>query len=555
MRTLLLSVLVGVSSASPVSAAIIYVNAAQALPPESQNGLTWPTAFKSLTDAITLAQAGDQIWVAKGTYVPNNTLDRTATFILGPFTQMYGGFSVGATSLAERDPVANPTILSGDRGIPGDISDNCTHVVRLFSGTNVLLDGLIIEKGNADLGTAGEKIGAGIQLSSCPSFVLRDCVLRGNKSGNNGGAIHGLNSTLIAQGCVFADNSALSSGGAIRTQATVTTFANCTFVGNSSGSGGAVLVFAASSTTFVNCMLSGNHASAGGGAIQISSTPATIANCTFANNVSTGLSGGAILMFGTASANAISNSVFQGNAAPTNPNITPNALTTVSFCSFDAAPSAGTGNFVADASFVDADGADDVAGTVDDDLHLRSTSPCIDRASGALLPADASDLDGDGNVAEPLPVDIDGDARAIDDAVENGGVGAVNFIDIGADEFDRPTRVVFVNRAARGDKSGTSWKNAHTDFQEGSSTRARRPSRSRSKFGSRRERTCRRTAPIARRPSPRTGRSRSSADSPETRLRAANADPLSAPRSSPARSARRRRGTTPSTWWTSAATT
>ena len=59
-------------------------------------------------------------------------------------------------------------------------------------------------------------------------------------------------------------------------------------------------------------------------------------------------------------------------------------------------------------------GADGVWGTADDDygdLQLLSTSPAINAGDNDLLPRDEFDLDGDGNVYEPLPLDLAGSQR------------------------------------------------------------------------------------------------------------------------------------------------
>jgi hypothetical protein len=55
------------------------------------------------------------------------------------------------------------------------------------------------------------------------------------------------------------------------------------------------------------------------------------------------------------------------------------------------------------------------------------------------LPADTWDLDDDGDTTEPLPIDIDGDPRFIDDpATADTGNGTAPIVDMGAYEFFPP---------------------------------------------------------------------------------------------------------------------
>ncbi len=47
------------------------------------------------------------------------------------------------------------------------------------------------------------------------------------------------------------------------------------------------------------------------------------------------------------------------------------------------------------------------------DYHVQLTSPCVDAGDDSALPADVADLDGDGDSAEVLPIDFDGQPRVL----------------------------------------------------------------------------------------------------------------------------------------------
>ena len=113
-----------------------------------------------------MAQTGDVIWVAQGTYKPDYDVDtgqytggREATFQLVDDVAIYGAFvgdeDPATFDLADRDFEANETILSGD--LLGDDGpdfagndENSYHVVT-GSGTDetAVLDGFIVTGGNA----------------------------------------------------------------------------------------------------------------------------------------------------------------------------------------------------------------------------------------------------------------------------------------------------------------------------------------------------------------------------------------------------------------------
>ena len=108
------------------------------------NGQNWSDAYRNLHDALSVSDSGDEIWVARGTYFPAEDGDRSARFQLPSGVRLYGGFSGNEFFAEERDPQANPTILSGDIGVPGDSTDNSNNLLYLaYPDTGTLIEGLI----------------------------------------------------------------------------------------------------------------------------------------------------------------------------------------------------------------------------------------------------------------------------------------------------------------------------------------------------------------------------------------------------------------------------
>jgi|GEM_PF-3553566 len=174
---------IGPYERGPLTGTRFYVNGAAN---GANDGSSWQDAYTDLQAALAVAAGNScgavEIWVAAGSYTPDSgSSDRNATFLLQDNVGILGGFNGTEVSAAERDPVANPTILSGDLlgnddGTPASITDNSFHVV---TGTGVtataLLDGLIISGGNADNPTSG---GGFLTFGGGPT--LRNCILRDN---------------------------------------------------------------------------------------------------------------------------------------------------------------------------------------------------------------------------------------------------------------------------------------------------------------------------------------------------------------------------------------
>ncbi|MCP4442401.1 MAG: hypothetical protein GY810_26135, partial [Aureispira sp.] len=178
----------------------------------ANNGLSWNDAYTSLKDALDLINLGDTIWVAAGTYKASTGTDRMASFMVPDGVKVYGGFAGGETMLSERNWAANPTILSGDLGAQGDASDNSYNVVRTQDvSKNTILDGLIIEHGNANGTPYPYNRGGGIanngMNSGNSSPTIQNCIFRWNM-GTYGGAISNMSNfngavNSAITGCLF----------------------------------------------------------------------------------------------------------------------------------------------------------------------------------------------------------------------------------------------------------------------------------------------------------------------------------------------------------------
>ncbi|GAB5494924.1 MAG: hypothetical protein Phyf2KO_00040 [Phycisphaerales bacterium] len=120
------------------------------------NGSSWNDAFDSLTDALAVATAADEIWVARGSYVPDTPAGRDATFLIKDGVEVYGGFRGNENNRSERDPDSNITELNG----AGTIYTIVT--IETGAGSGTILDGFTVTKGLADGTSIEQRTGAGI---------------------------------------------------------------------------------------------------------------------------------------------------------------------------------------------------------------------------------------------------------------------------------------------------------------------------------------------------------------------------------------------------------
>ncbi len=153
----------------------------------SGNGGNWDMAFGQLQDALKVAKADDEIWVAAGKYLPTQGNDRKASFHIKDGITLFGGFSGTETNPDQRKPQVNLSILSGDIGKETPL-DNSFTVVRFSNVSSAtVLDGFVIADGEArgGLSVVGDPsdCGGGIFIEgngkSC-SPVIKNCRIVNN---------------------------------------------------------------------------------------------------------------------------------------------------------------------------------------------------------------------------------------------------------------------------------------------------------------------------------------------------------------------------------------
>jgi len=330
-------------------------------------------------------------------------------------------------------------------------------------------------------GLTGWGEGAGVSCyQSRP--VFSKCTFLTNWAGGQGGGVYSVESSPVLMGCTFRDNEAGGQGGGVCLEDSNSVWIDCTFRANWSWDGGAVCILEASDTRMTgcrflgngghglggavydagqsieitNCVFSGNLAVIEGGALAMTWGSGMLANCTFNRNLAEGEKAGQALAITDAVA-TLGNCIFWDHVDTTPPQIAVantaqgNPRLIVSYCDLPGGDAGivrrgsvtvswGKGNLDADPGFQNPAGVDRVPGTADDDLRLRSGSPCIDAGDNAGVPTDVDDLNSDGNRLERVPFDLGGQPRFVDrlDAPDTGAADAPLYpwiVDLGAYEL------------------------------------------------------------------------------------------------------------------------
>ncbi len=466
-----------------------------------------PSQYPTIQAALDAVTAGDTVVLAPGVYsgagnealqMPSvaftfrgETGDPADVVIEGPsdpYIRVIHAMDFGAGASGTRLEDLTVTEFSGVDGGAIRVNgadlwfDNC-----VFSGNTAGNMGCF----SSGYGGAFYTTGGELRFTDC---VIRnnsayDEVCSGHGGRGTGGGIYARGTSLVFERCLIENNRAGGysggDGAAIGATSSTVTLIDSTVRGNilgGTGGGGGVSAnrVVSINTDFINNRASGVEGTGRGGAITAQEV--TIIGGSFVGNIagsdSYGSRGGAI----NGRIVDITNAVFTENRLASYPGEPMQGaalyvqdggtLTNVTFagntgavdgeavyalqgaldlrnCIVDNGDWLGVDTATVTATWSCIVGSYPGAGNIDADPMLdagyrpMAGSPVIDAGNTMLLPTDVFDIDGDGDVSEPIPFDAAGLARAVDDpATPDTGVGSP-VVDMGAFEVQSVCRADF----------------------------------------------------------------------------------------------------------------
>ena len=333
-----------------------------------QNGNSWATAYGNLQTGLAAATAGVEVWVAKGTYKPTNTITRTIYFNIPNNVKVYGGFAGTEDNLIDRNFRTNVTILSGDIGIDKLASDNSYHVVVMNgSSVSTVLDGFTISDGYAN-------------FDPNRTYLAPNTLAPTTATIETGGGIMVQNAGMpIIANCTVVNNAAVTGGGLYAGDASMPTIMFCKFMANQAGFGSGMYFQDGSNGKVNNTLISGNR---GIGGVYNNTSNSMFTNVTFAGNG--GYNGG---IFNSNSQPVVKNSIIWGNSTPFN-----DTQSIITYSTIQGGY-AGTGNLSMDPKFVSLT-PEGISPNITGDYHLQASSLAIDRGDNGTISLTDKDLDG-----------------------------------------------------------------------------------------------------------------------------------------------------------------
>ncbi|MCS4134683.1 hypothetical protein [Salinibacter ruber] len=240
------------------------------------DGSSWTDAYTSLQDALQAARANgttDEVWVAAGTYYPDegasaNADDHTESFRVESGIDLRGHFSGDEQSLGDRTLARGgpKTVLSGEIQQDGTQSNNAYTVLRMVGGS---AGELHIEDGAAN-GTGPQRRGGGAYVTG---GTLHHAVLTGNRA-RRGAALFATGSPALEVLRVTGNHA--TEAGALYFSGDASTAEHLTVADNTAGSGPSGMYFIGSDAAIEDVAAGPNTTSTVAERIQITFNPKTV---------------------------------------------------------------------------------------------------------------------------------------------------------------------------------------------------------------------------------------------------------------------------------------
>jgi len=402
-----------------------------------KDGSSWQNASGDIQAVIDMAQPGDALWVAKGSYYGPSSLN--FNFRLKEGVSVYGGFAGTETAIDQRNLSANITTLLGGYS---SINEN------IVSGENIsgqtVIDGFLLTPFNPNAYCRGMYLinsspvirncsfvhciaysatathngyGSGICMEDQSDPQIINCRFESNEALNYGGAVYVANSAPQFDNCSFINNKTSSRGGGAYNTASSATYTHCIFQGNQTTSlsanlGGGICFTGGGSPNLDNCLFTNNQAGTAGAAIGCFEATLSITGCTITGNPAGNATGGAAIYYSATAGSmlTISNSIIWNN-------ISTYGSTSLELYEIAAAENSAPpvlshnlirygqyNSLASDPEFVD---------PAHNNFMLSATSPAVDA--------------GDNTAADYTPSDTDlvGNNRVINDVVDMGAYEAI----------------------------------------------------------------------------------------------------------------------------------
>ncbi|HTF88744.1 MAG TPA: right-handed parallel beta-helix repeat-containing protein, partial [Planctomycetota bacterium] len=405
--------------------------------------------FQALAPPFSVAISGDTVLVANGLY--QGSANRDLDF--GGRNMVVKSTGGSASCIIDLQSVGRAFLVSGGTTqaarIEGFTIKNGKVLYPTMFGAGVYVDSSKATIRECVFQNNDGQVGGGLAMLSS-SGSIEACSFLDNKSSTGAGAFVSQGLDVRFQGCIFQGNTGPGAqGGGVYLSQSAVKVERCAFLSNTAHSGGAVYTFQGD-VNLDQCLLAGNSADQGGG-VSTSNSTWHMTNCTIVGNTAT-LDSAAVNHVQTAVSwpRVWRNNVVWNNTAPggTPIRVSQGPLD-IDWCDIQGGQPAvtlasgaslnwGAGNRNQDPLFAAPDGADNNPLTVNDnDYRLALGSPCLDAGENASVVPDWFDLDRDGNVTEPVPIDFDGSARFVEiPSAPNTGSGVSPLVDLGA--WERP---------------------------------------------------------------------------------------------------------------------